>query len=350
MHPQWGTSFSVDDSDLYTYWFANNSFSTGDLAVRYNLTGLGISGITYETSCKLSVQILETIGDRAVLQVVKDENEPLINLGKRNFKFYCYDTSSSKWALVIPSIEPLAYSNGTYEINIPSGVDPYSYVIQVEDSRGIIVVASSFSRYEITPTWRSMSGAGQDYVDNNISDVDSSPDKGAHSSFTAQQNFDGIFDTLTEAHTDILTKKGTFAKSTTTGSQIIAGVGFRPKAVIFWWTRQTSYGELAAVRLGYGFATAYGGSYQNYGVAFASDDNAGSSNAGRRRSETYCIIMLSSGDPTMAAQARITSFGGDGFTLNWQTNENRADIIHYIALGGADLTRARAGRFTLRAL
>ncbi|MDH7564517.1 MAG: hypothetical protein QHH24_06555 [Candidatus Bathyarchaeota archaeon] len=347
MHPQWGTSFSVDDSDLYTYWFANNSFSTGDLAVRYNLTGLGISGITYETSCKLSVQILETIGDRAVLQVVKDENEPLINLGKRNFKFYCYDTSSSKWALVSPSIEPLAYSNGTYEINIPSGVDPYSYVIQVEDSRGIIVVASSFSRYEITPTWRSMSGAGQDYVDNNISDVDSSPDKGAHSSFTAQQNFDGIFDTLTEAHTDILTKKGTFAKSTTTGSQIIAGVGFRPKAVIFWWTRQTSYGELAAVRLGYGFATAYGGSYQNYGVAFASDDNAGSSNAGRRRSETYCIIMLSSGDPTMAAQARITSFGGDGFTLNWQTNENRADIIHYIALGGADLTRARAGRFTL---
>jgi hypothetical protein len=39
----------------------------------------------------------------------------------------------------------------------------------------------------------------KDYVDNNVSDVDSSADKGTHSNFTAQQYSDLINDTLTEA-------------------------------------------------------------------------------------------------------------------------------------------------------
>jgi len=151
------------------------------------------------------------------------------------------------------------------------------------------------------------------------------------------------------ANPDFQVKKGTFQKITTTGSQTVSGVGFQPKTVIFWWTRQTSYGELAAVHIGYGFASYYDGAYQNCGVAFASDDAAASSNAGRRRSATYCIIILSSGTPVMSAQASVTAFGSDGFTLNWQTNENRADIIHYIALGGTTLTNVKAGSFTLQA-
>jgi len=41
-----------------------------------------------------------------------------------------------------------------------------------------------------------------DYVDNNVSDVDTSPDKGSHSNFTAQQyGPDSIYDTLTEENT-----------------------------------------------------------------------------------------------------------------------------------------------------
>jgi len=177
-----------------------------------------------------------------------------------------------------------------------------------------------------------------------MSNVDGVTDVGTHSNFAAEQNFDGIYDTLTEARTDFRVKKGTFTKATVTGSQVITGVGFQPKAVIFWWTRQTSYGESAGIRVGYGFATNDGG---NCGVAFASDDGAGTSNTGRRRSATYSIIILSNGDPTRSAQASVTSFDTDGFTLNWQTNEARADIIQYIALGGVDLTNAKASSFTL---
>jgi hypothetical protein len=350
MHPEWGASFNVSNSGMGTYWFTNTSYSTGDLAVKYDLTGLGIYGINYTTSCKLNVEVSKTTSsDQAALTVTKDDDEALINLGKQNFKFYRYRYTDSTWELISPSVEPVAFANGTYFVDIPSGVDPYSYVIQVEDPRGIIVVASSFSRYAITLTWSSSSGLSQNYVDNNTSNVDSSEDKGTHSNFPAQQSTDGIFDTLTEGKTskNYLTKKGTFTKATTVGTQTITGVGFLPKAIIFWWTRQASFGELSSVSMGYGFATNYGGTYQNRGIAFASDDATGSSNAGRYRSETYSIVILSTGTPTMTARASVTSFNSDGFSLNWQTNENRADIIHYVALGGQDLAYAKASSFSL---
>jgi hypothetical protein len=159
MHPEWGTSFNVNKSktELHICWFTKTSYSTGNLAVTYNLTGLGIYRITYQTSCKLSIQIIKTNSTtQACLNVTKDEkNEPLINLGKQNFKFYCYKSAKSAWELINPSTEPIAFANGTYLIDIPSGIDPYAYVIQVEDSRGIIVSASSFSRYTCTLAWNS---------------------------------------------------------------------------------------------------------------------------------------------------------------------------------------------------
>jgi hypothetical protein len=156
MHPEWGTSFKVDETELHTYWFTTTSYSTGNLVVTYNLTGLGIYMITYQTSCKLSIQIIKTNSTtQACLNVTKDENEPLINLGKQNFKFYSYEYASSTWQLINPNTDPVAFANGTYLIDIPSGVDPYAYVIQVEDSRGIIVSASSFSRYTCTLEWNS---------------------------------------------------------------------------------------------------------------------------------------------------------------------------------------------------
>jgi hypothetical protein len=154
MHPERAVSFELNDFDLQTYWFTSQSYSQGRIAVNYSLTGLGIYGITYETSCKLGVNITGTDGNQARIRVTVDEkNEPLINLGKNNFKFYRYRYSNSTWELVSPINEPTAFANGTYLIGIPSGIDQYSYVVQVEDPRGIVTVASSFSRYICTLNW-----------------------------------------------------------------------------------------------------------------------------------------------------------------------------------------------------
>jgi hypothetical protein len=156
MHPSWGASFLESSADLYTYWFTNSSYSNGNLGVTYNLTGLGIYGITYESSCRLNVQIMNTSSVTQVcLNVTKDQDEPIVNLGKQDFKFYCFVNTSSTWEQTSPNTEPIAFANGTYLIDIPSGVDPYSYMIQVEDPRGIVVVASSFSLYTCVLTWNS---------------------------------------------------------------------------------------------------------------------------------------------------------------------------------------------------
>jgi len=160
MHPEWGISFNVTGSNMGTYWFTNTSYSMGNLAVNYSLTGLGMYGITYGTSCELAIKVAETTSDNQTqLIVTKDEDEPLINLGKRSFRFYSYRYANSTWELTSPSIEPTSYANGTYQINMTdpalSAVDPYSYVVQVEDPRGIVVVASSFSRYACALAWNS---------------------------------------------------------------------------------------------------------------------------------------------------------------------------------------------------
>lgn len=160
MHPEWGASFNVTGSQMSTYWFTNMSYSMGNLAVNYSLTGLGMYGITYGTSCKLEVDGAQTTPDnQTTLMVTTDESEPLINLGKGSFKFYSYRYANSTWDQTSPSIEPISYANGTYQINMTdpalSAVDPYSYVVQVEDPRGIVVVASSFSRYTCSLVWNS---------------------------------------------------------------------------------------------------------------------------------------------------------------------------------------------------
>ena len=177
MHPEWGPSFSVKGSGLHAYWFTNTSYSGGNLAIRYNLTGLGIHGITYETSCRLTVQIEDTVSDSQTrLTVTKDEGEPIINLGKDSFKFYRYEYTNSTWELITPSTEPVAFANGTYIIDIPSGIDSYSYLIQVEDPRGLIVVASSFSHYICTLAWNPQNTEHKYAVLGSTSEITDAPD------------------------------------------------------------------------------------------------------------------------------------------------------------------------------
>ncbi len=200
IRPEWGSSFNVVDLSLSNNWFTNASYSKGTLTVNYSLTGLGVSGVTYSASCRLDVQISPSSSSSQVrLTVLRDENQALNDLGRQNFKFYLYRYNNLTWEMVSPSSEPVAFSNGTYLVDVPLGINPYSYIIQVEDTRGIIVAASSFSHYTSTLVFNSTVVQGGDYVDNCNSTVDTSPDVGSHSNFAAQQaGPDSIYDTLTE--------------------------------------------------------------------------------------------------------------------------------------------------------
>jgi hypothetical protein len=140
-------------------------------------------------------------------------------------------------------------------------------------------------------------------------------------------------------------KVGTIAAKTSTGVQAYTGVGFTPKAIMFWATSQTAAGYAAVASIMFGCATA--SSYQ-WAVAAYADDNAATVNTGGYMATDSCIRILASGAPTMDAAASFTSFDGDGFTLNWSDAAPSAFIIHYLALGGTDITNAKAGSFTSR--
>src|SRR5690606_31042734 len=42
IRPEWGSSFSVYLLNMTTNWFSNKSFSSGTLAITYNLRGIGL--------------------------------------------------------------------------------------------------------------------------------------------------------------------------------------------------------------------------------------------------------------------------------------------------------------------
>ena len=195
VRPEWGLSMSMTNLYLTTNWYSNSSFSQGSVNVNYNLTGLGISGVGYSTSIRLDVQITNaSSANKAQFTVLTDGNEPLINLGKTNIKFFNYDDQTSVWNLTMPT-NVASYADGTYLIDLPPGVLDKAYVVQVEDTRGLMVLASSFTQFTTSLTWNSSSyQTSLDYVDSaNLNVV------GAHGNFTAQQyGPDVVYDTLTE--------------------------------------------------------------------------------------------------------------------------------------------------------
>ena len=203
VNPKWGTSFAATDLSLGTNWFTNSSFSEGNLTVTYDLTGLGVYGVAYSISAELSVQVLHSPSNSQVcLTVIQDGNQPVVNLGKSNFKFYQYQDSNLTWGMVSPPDSPIASSSGTYTIDIPAKINSNSFIVQVQDSRGMMVAASSFSHYTGTLTFNSTTVIGGSYVNKSNAQVDGQADQGTHSAFAVQQQApNGTYDVMTEAAT-----------------------------------------------------------------------------------------------------------------------------------------------------
>ena len=129
--------------------------------------------------------------------------------------------------------------------------------------------------------------------------------------------------------------KGVLTSPTATGNQSITGLGFQPKVILFWATRNTAHGFSAAtIQQMFGVAVS---STQRWVYVGASDNAAAASNAGRASFNTQCIRMFSAGTPTLDAVADFVSHDADGFTINWSDAPSTAILVHYLALGGASL-------------
>lgn len=138
-------------------------------------------------------------------------------------------------------------------------------------------------------------------------------------------------------------KVGSFTKSTggAPASQAITGLGFQPEALILWTVGGLTSGT---------FETRY---LQSFGLVASTTSRgtmASQSQGGlgttdtSRRIANLALAIVGSAEATLA-ECDLTSFDSDGFTLNWTTNDANAYIIHYLALGGADLTNAAVVRW-----
>lgn len=127
---------------------------------------------------------------------------------------------------------------------------------------------------------------------------------------------------------------GSFIKRTGAGSQSITGLGFQPKALVFWSVDRTAQDgfEAADQRQIFGLSdgthhSAVSHVVQNGGVFDAAN--------GHRNDAALIIVDL---DDSLNSSGVVSSLDADGFTINWTTATSHDGIyINFLAVGGSDV-------------
>ena len=127
---------------------------------------------------------------------------------------------------------------------------------------------------------------------------------------------------------------GTFGSRTSAGSQVITGVGFVPKAIVFFASGAAHSSINTATTngtLGMGFVSAVGEM-----VSFCAGSLTGqATGSGLSRGQTdSCVLWSVAGSGGTVIRAELTSFDADGFTLNYINANATSRSVSYIALGG----------------
>lgn len=149
---------------------------------------------------------------------------------------------------------------------------------------------------------------------------------------------------------------GTLTAPGATGNQTISLVdtAFETvKALLLWTSYQTAEGDTDGDLIWcQGIGTYRGGAVQQYAHgAFADDAVATADTASTTRSDAILRLLSAAGaSPTVDASASLVSLGDAQFVINWTDLPGTASIkVHYVALGGSDITDALASSFDLTA-
>lgn len=141
-------------------------------------------------------------------------------------------------------------------------------------------------------------------------------------------------------------KTGTFTfASTDTGQKQIRSVGFTPKLVLLYagqGAAEDTWADDASMLFGYMTAA------EQVTVGMVDEDAVLDSNTGSGRNSSSVLRGYSDGAPTIDFDLTpgTTRFVSDGFDLT-VTDAPAADrIIHWVALGGDDISAVKGGSFT----
>ena len=148
------------------------------------------------------------------------------------------------------------------------------------------------------------------------------------------------------------TVKGVFVANTSTGNQTVnLPNNFDPKVVILWTSQQTAADTTTddgAMAIGYG--TYRGAAVQQRYVCTWDEDAALTMDCSRGGDVGAVLLGVSDGAATVDFEADLVSLN-DGspatFVINWVDAPASAIRIHYLALGGSDISDAFVGQFDL---
>ena len=148
---------------------------------------------------------------------------------------------------------------------------------------------------------------------------------------------------LTAAPADAASfKVGSFTKATGAAPAVQAvphGLGEVPKALILWTVGRTNQSFGPGLRAGFGFTDNQTGASDSHSQGWSINDGVTPSNADTHSSTGFdperVLVIQSPTGPVASAD-----FGGwdaTNFTLNWLTNDANPYVIHFIAIGGAEV-------------
>jgi len=132
--------------------------------------------------------------------------------------------------------------------------------------------------------------------------------------------------------------KGVFMTRSDVALQSFNDFGFRPVAVIAWWSCQAGHGIERGNRGGIGFWTRD----MSSAVAWSSSDGTPSSDTSRLADDA-AILGLATVGHALSMRAEVASFDADGFTLHWSVQPMEPWIVHFLAFGGEPSIRGRVG-------
>jgi hypothetical protein len=128
---------------------------------------------------------------------------------------------------------------------------------------------------------------------------------------------------------------GTFTKRTSTGDDSVTGLPGTPKFVLLWTAHATVN---RTVRTSWRFSVGMAsGTTAQASVGTFSADAQPSSLTDRRQDDTALLVRVDSAG-TATTVGTLASFDANGFTITWSGTIQEASLIHYMAMGGDDLS------------
>lgn len=138
---------------------------------------------------------------------------------------------------------------------------------------------------------------------------------------------------------------GQFAANTGSATTTVT-TGFQGKAVIFWATSGTANTTGTAGNAGWSIGFSDGTSHK--AIAWAGDNAVATSNVGCSYRTASALDILTNGTPTSARRITGVAFNATpNMVITWDGTPAAAYLVHYMLLGGADITNISIGSSTI---